>query len=306
MAECFFCGRAEKLTRAHLFQERFRQAIALGEGLVTLGSSSHRTMGVNRDLLFEGDVRQMNVTSLCSGCNNVWMNSIEVAAAPVFESIMRGEGFPPRHDLMKLAHWATVVAALSSELHPEIALPEMRRREIRFTRTGQPTFYSTFFIWAADVLQSLQTSLFRVTPEDATDEASIGWFHLLHAGPLAAISASPNLFGRIARVLEEQEIRTVLGALSSNIIYVPRGFEEAARTGVGAPTHQQVHQLGPVMLGSDLSYKQTENGAELLDLSAGLKFSDTDFSFDFEGRLIDVRDELQLDYLASVFATENQ
>ena len=205
---------------------------------------------------------------------------------------------------MKLAHWATVVGVLASELHPEIAIPEARRRQIRFTRTGQPNFYSTFFIWTSDVLDGVQSSFFRVAGTDVTDEAKIGWYHLLHAGPLVAISASPDLYGRVARVLEEHQIRTVLGAFSSNVVYVPRGFAESARTGSGAPTHERVHELGPVMLGTGLKYMKTENGAELLDLSEGLKVSNSDFSFHFEGRLIDVRDQLDLRYLDSVFACE--
>jgi hypothetical protein len=234
------------------------------------------------------------------------MNRIEVAAGPVFESIMRGNGFPPPGDLMKLAHWATVVGALSSELHSGIAIPVRRRREIRFTRTGQPSYYSTFFIWTADFLNSFQIDLFRFMGENVDDEASIGWFHLLHAGPLVAISASPDLYGRIARVLEEQGIRTVLGALSSNVIYVPRGFHEAAQTGLGVATHQQVHDLGPVMLGTDLKYVTTANGTELVDLSSGLQLSNADYSFHFEGRLKDVRDQLELDHLAAVFPPQDQ
>ena len=271
---------------------------------MTLGSSSHATPGVNRDLLFKGDMRQMKVTSLCGACNSRWMNNIEMAAAPAFESIMRGDGFPPRPDLMKLAHWATVVGVLASELHREILIPEARRREIRFTRTGQPNFYSTFFIWTSDVLNSLQSSFFRVAGSDVQDEASIGWFHLLHAGPLVALSASPDLYGRIARVLEEHQMRTVLGAFSSNIVYVPEGFSGAARTGEGAPTHEEVHRLGPVMLGTGVSYVETDNGADLLDLSAGLTISESDFSFNFDGRLVDVREDLDLTYLDSVFGSE--
>jgi hypothetical protein len=129
---------------------------------------------------------------------------------------------------------------------------------------------------------------------------------LLHAGPIVAVSASPELYGRIARVLDENQMRTVLGAFSSNIIYVPRGFAEAAQSGLGAPTHREVHQLGPVMLGTDLNYVQTEHGAELLDLSAGLKLSESDSSFDFEDRLIDIREELDLGHLASAFSDEDR
>lgn len=51
------------------------------------------------------------------------------------------------------------------------------------------------------------------------------------------------------------------------------------------------------MLGTGLSYVETDNGAELLDLSAGLTVSESDFSFNFDGRLVDVREDLDLAYL---------
>ena len=297
MAECFFCGRDEKLTRAHLFQDRFRQAIGSGEGTVRLGASSYTTDGVYRDLIFPGDIRLTKVTSLCKECNGRWMNQIEMAAAPVFESIMRGEGFPPPGQLMKLAHWATVVGALSSELIPSITIPIERRREIRFTRTGQPSYYSTFFIWTCDYLDSLQTDLFRVAGGDDQNESAVAVVPHPARWPAGRYLASPDLFGRVAAVLEERHVRAALGAFSSNIVYVPQGFAEAAKTGAELPSHQQVHESRPVMLGTNLRYAETPNGIDLLDLSGGLKVSDVDFSYNFEGLLIDVRSQLELDYM---------
>lgn len=300
MAQCFFCDRDETLTRAHLFQTRFRNAIGAGDGMVSLASSSVATPGVNRDLLFPGDIRERYVTSLCRNCNNIWMNDIECAAAPVFESIMQLKGFPPPSDLFKLAHWATVVGALSSELYHHVEIPVALRREIRNTATGQPTYYSTYFIWTNDYLESLETSFFRVI---AADDA-IHWFHVLHAGPLVAISSTPLLGSRIARVLEENGIQSVLGLISSNLVYTARGLREAAEKGVGRPTHKQVHDLLPVLLETDSAYIRTK-GTEVLDLSGGLKFRNVDLSFDFSDRLTDVRDQLDLDYLDGAFPRKN-
>lgn len=51
----------------------------------------------------------MNVKIPCVHCSSGWMEPIEKAAAPILESIMRGEGFPPARDLFRLATWSTVL-----------------------------------------------------------------------------------------------------------------------------------------------------------------------------------------------------
>ncbi|BBX83717.1 hypothetical protein MAUB_15900 [Mycolicibacterium aubagnense] len=92
MAECFYCGTDAKLTRAHLLHQRIREALRNESTKVTLGSSSVRSRGLNRDHLYTGDVREIHVKNLCERCNSRWMEPIEQAAAPIIEAIMQGRG----------------------------------------------------------------------------------------------------------------------------------------------------------------------------------------------------------------------
>lgn len=287
MAECFFCGRDEKLTRAHLFQQQFRDVMGKGDGTTRIGSASHAVNGVDRAIEYGGDVRRVHVTALCGDCNNVWMNGIESAAAPAFATIVRDHSLPPPEQLLKLAHWATVVAALSSKFHGRISVPVAMRREIRIAQ-GQPDYYATFFVWACDELRSVSSSFFRVAGSDPEDESKIGWYHFLHAGPMVAISCTPSLYGRVARVLCDANIYSVIGCLADSVVYMPRKFGDTMKA-LRFPSHYDVHQLGPIMLGAKLSYAVAKNQTDLLDLTKGLTLSSADFSFDFEGLLFDYR-----------------
>ena len=300
MAQCFFCQRDEPLTRAHLLQKRFRESIRAAEIPVSLAASSVNTLGTYRDVIHNGDIRKTYVTSLCSDCNNNWMNSIEVAAAPVFEAIMEDKGFPPVPDLFKLAHWASVVGALSSELFSQLEIPLEHRNAIRRTRTGQAKDHSTYFIWTADYLESIELALYRGATLDVNGAESASWFSVLRSGPLVIISASEFYGARVARLLREHEIGSVLGALSSNLLYVSPGLEEAARGSRGRPTHADVQRVERVVAGSALKFVKTR-GSELVDFSAGLTMVTEDLGFDFTDCLGDVRDQIDLKYLQEVF-----
>ena len=300
MALCFFCGADESLTRAHLFQSRFRDSIKEVKIPVSLAASSSKAPGEYRDVVYDGDIRKSHVTSLCKDCNNNWMNSIEVAAAPVFESIMGNKGFPVISDLFKLAHWASLVGALSSELFPYLEIPVEHRRAIRDAKTGQAKGHSTYFIWTADYIESIQMDLYRGVVRDDNGVDSVSWFSVLHSGPLVVITVSELLGPRTARVLSEHEIESVLGAFSSNILYVSRGLEEAARGGKGRPIHEDVVKAVRLVAGADLKFVKTR-GSELADLSRGVEIVKADLTFDFGDSLRDVSDSLDLRYLREVF-----
>ncbi|MFC6022913.1 hypothetical protein ACFP2T_43030 [Plantactinospora solaniradicis] len=287
MAECFYCGQDEKLTRAHLFQQRFRDLMGTGDEITRLGSSSHASSGIDRAIEHEGDIRNSVVTALCGDCNNNWMQGIEVAAAPAFATIVRDHGLPQPQELLRLAHWATVVAALASQLHVRIEIPVAMRREIR-RAPGQPDFYATYFVWTSEHLDSVTTSFFRVAAKNPDSDLPVGWYHFLHVGPMVAISCTPQLYGRVARVLRDAGVDAVLGCLGDTVLYVPREFG-AAMQELRFPSHDVVQELGWSMLGSGRSYTVAKNQLKLLDLSGGLVFADTDLSFDFEGMLFDFR-----------------
>lgn len=288
MAECFFCGRDEKLTRAHLFQRAFRDVLGTGDGQTRLGSASAAVKGVQREITYGGDIRQMKVTALCGDCNGRWMNGIEVAAAPAFAAIVRDHGLPRPKELLNLAHWCVVISVLSSELHPGLVIPRPLRREVRHAPC-LPHGYATYFVWTGQDLRSIQMDLFRVADENSDGESGVHWYNLLHAGPMAAISCSPELLGRVPRVLAEAGIHSVLGCLGETVIYIPRQFKVAMSSG-DFPGHQAIHDLSPNIVTERQSFSMTPNHISLLNLSDDLIFSRPDRSFDFSGMLFDYRD----------------
>ncbi|WP_459385247.1 hypothetical protein [Arthrobacter humicola] len=291
--ECFFCGANEKLTKAHLFQQSFRDAVNVDSDEVSLAASSVEELGVYRDLLYSGDIRQANATSLCSGCNNGWMNDIEQAAGPVFTSIMNGDGFPPPAGLFKLAHWSVVVGALASELIPRLDIPVEHRRAIRFTRTGQPTEFSTHFVWTLDYLPSFEIDIVRFAGESDLEEP-IRWCFVLHVGWLVIIVASPRFGAKVSRVLHGGGIHSVMGTISSNIVYLPQEARGAS-SGVLTPSHETVRELHSKLFAS-AKYLETK-GRPVLDLNSAIGRTINDLAFDYGDTLIDMRDKLDLSYL---------
>jgi hypothetical protein len=288
MAECFFCFSDGKLTRAHLFQTRFREAIDAHPGKhVYLSSASVDHGGINRSLAYPDDMRQVHVTALCRDCNSNWMQSIEIAAVPTFAEVVQGDRVPPPVAMLALAHWAVVLSALSSELYPALQIPKNQRREIRES-PGLPYAYSTFFVWTSEYLRSIQLDLYRAVSAATHSQPDVHWSNLLHAGQAVMITATPDISGRIARVLTEASIHCVLGFIGPTLVYVPDGWSTAMTAGP-RPTHQAVHDLAPIIFGGNRSFTSAPNGQDMLDLSAGLHVVDTEMSFDFAGHLFDYR-----------------
>ncbi|WP_232828852.1 hypothetical protein, partial [Kribbella monticola] len=286
MAKCFFCFQDRPLTRAHLFQRHFREAIAISEKGVNLTSSSAAHKGVDRAISYNGDMREAHVTSLCSDCNSNWMQSIEIAAAPVFRELVKGERILPPDDLLKLAHWAVVLGALSSELYPKLVIPPDQRDLIR--KAGQlPSEFSTFFVWLGESLTGLQMDLYRgVAVRPGGEE--VNWVSVLHAGPIVMISATPGITPRIARVLGDAGIDSALGFIGETMVYIPSKFQ-AAMSADNTLTHQRVHDLGTQYFGGQRVFTTAANGVAIMDLSHGVKMEDADMSYDFTAQLFDYR-----------------
>lgn len=282
MTECFFCFRNNKLTRAHLFQATFREALEIFERNVYLTSASVSNEGINRSISYPGDMRFAHVTSLCEECNSKWMQSIEIAAAPVFVELIKGERIPPPEDMLKLAQWAIVVSALSSELHPSLEIPDSHRRAIRGA-AGLPEDFSTFVTWTSDYMSSVQADLYRAKPLNQADSDAY-WINVLHAGSTVLISTSPGCTGRVARILQDAHVETTLGFLGEENVYIPQGFHAAARKGT-RPSHEDMHDLGPKFFSEKLSFTTAPNGTEVINLPERPDFANIDMSFDFTGRV---------------------
>ncbi|TDP31471.1 hypothetical protein [Nocardia ignorata] len=301
MAECFYCGTDEKLTRAHLFHQRIREVLANESEGLTLASSSVRSGGVERDLLRPGDVREMNVKILCVRCNSRWMEPIEKAAAPVLGSIMRGIGVPPPRDLFRLAHWSIVVGALATQTGTRFDVPVEHRRQIRFTATGQPQYFGTHFIWTLDTYPGVQFDYMRFDARSEAGERGVSWYSALHAGPLVMVSAEFVLNTMIARELHHSGIESYLGTVSSNLVCIPEALRTGRRqsaVGSVSPSHGAVQELYRKVAGPDVEYVPT-HASSLASMDEWKEHPSA--TFDYGDTLVDMRSELDLSYLDGVF-----
>ena len=240
MAECFFCGTDAKLTRAHLFHQDIRAALPNESTEVTLAASSIAG-GLVQDLIYTGDVREMNVKKLCGPCNRLWMEPIERAVGPIIKALMGGHGAPPPKDLFRLAHWATIVGALATQTGPRFDVPVEHRRQIRFTRTGQPRDFGTHLILTLDTYPGTQFDFMRFETEPGSTDGGVSWFSALHAGPVVIISAEFRVNTMIARELHYSGFESYLGVEQPRL-HSPRDPQRAS-TG---PWAQVSHPLrGP-------------------------------------------------------------
>lgn len=300
MAECFYCGSDERLTRAHLFQQRIREAIPNESLEITIARSSFSAGGIERDLLFPGDIRKTHVKNLCIQCNSRWMEPIEQAAGPILETIMQDGGFPETRDLFRLAHWSTVVGALATQTSSQFDVPVEHRRAIRFTRTGQPRDFGTHFIWTSDTYPDAKFDFMRFEIGQDAEEPAVSWFSALHAGPLVMISAEFTVNTMIARELHDSGIQSYLSTVSSNLLHVP----DAIRTGQGKPagglvhpSHNAVQEIYRNIAGPDLKYVDT-HGGRLVSMDERIWIHPE--GFDYNGALQDMKAQLDLSYLDDV------
>lgn len=300
MAECFYCGTDAKLTRAHLFHQRIREALQNDSTEVTLGLSSVRAGGLARDLLYRGDVREIHVRALCDPCNSRWMEPIERAAGPILESIMQGRGLPQPRELFRLAHWYTVVGALATQTSRRFDVPVEHRRMIRFTTTGQPRDFGTHFIWTLDTYPGAQFDFMRFETGSGTEEHGVSWYCALHAGPVVMISAEFVVNTMIARELHHSGVESYLGTVSSNLLWIPNAIRTGRRDSAGlvTPTHHAVQETYRNVAGRDVKYVETQ-GSSLVSMDEARETYPR--GFDYGDGLIDIRSELDLSYLDGVF-----
>ncbi|PPJ36398.1 hypothetical protein C5E45_20325 [Nocardia nova] len=268
---------------------------------MTLGSSSVRSGGVERDLLRPGDIREMNVKILCVQCNSRWMEPIEKAAAPILESIMRGEAFPPARDLFRLAHWSTVVGALATQTGSRFDVPVEHRRKIRYTTTGQPQDFGTHFIWTLDTYPGARFDFMRFETGSDAEERGVSWYSSLHAGPLVMISAECTVNTMIARELHHSGIESYLGTVSGHLLCIPDAIRSGRRqssAGLVSASHHTVEETYRKVAGPDVEYVDTHGGSLVSIDEWRWRHPE---KFHYGDTLVDMRSQLDLSYLDGVF-----
>ncbi|MGN7780478.1 hypothetical protein ACTJJE_13270 [Mycolicibacterium sp. 22603] len=267
---------------------------------VTLGSSSVKSGGVNRDILYPGDVREIYVKNLCGQCNSRWMEPIEQAAGPILESIMRGRGVPQPRDLFRLAHWSTVVGALATQTGSRFDVPVEHRRMIRFTTTGQPQDFGTHFVWTFDTYPGAQFDFMRFETGPGAEEHGVSWYSALHAGPVVMISAEFTVNTMIARELHHSGFESYVGTVSSNLLCIPDGIRTGGRLSAGlvSPTHHAVQETYRKVAGRGVQYIDTQGGSLVSIDEMRWRYPG---NFDYGDALVDMRSQLDLSYLDGVF-----
>lgn len=306
MAECFYCGSNENMTRAHLFQQRIRDALENESPEITMAHSSVKGHGpgLDLDLIYKGDIRTRNVKILCQDCNGRWMEPIERTVAPVLETVMRGGGLPPTLDLFRLAHWAVIVNALATQTSGRFDVPIEHRRAIRYTRTGQPRDFGTHFVWTLDTHPSVTFDFmrFEVESDEQSRESPVTWYSALHAGPIVIITAEFRLNTMIARELHQHGVESYLGTVQSNLLCIPDAIRlgTAKPDGLVTPSHHGVQELYRSAVLPDAEYVTSSGGVEMVSIE-DLNWRRTNSAFDYGRTLVDKRADLDLSYLDRVF-----
>lgn len=301
MAECFYCGADEKLTRAHLFQQRIREAIPNESLEMTISRTSVKSGGIERNLLFPGDVRETHVKNLCIQCNSRWMEPIEQAAGPILESTMQGGGLLQSRDLFRLAHWSTIVGALATQTSGHFDVPVEHRRAIRFTRTGQPQDFGTHVIWTLDTYPGVKFDFMRFVIGQDTKEPAVSWYSALHVGPVVMISGEFAVSAMIAQELHQSGIQSYLSTVASNFLYVPDAIRTGQWKSAGGlvhPSHDALQETYRKVAGPDAKYVDT-HGGPLVSIDK-MKWRHPEV-FDYKNALADVSSSLDLSYLDGVF-----
>lgn len=305
MAECFYCGSDKRLTRAHLFQQFIRDELQNESQDITMAHSGVDGQGLDLDRIYRGDIRSRDVKTLCQDCNGKWMEPIERAAAPALASIMRSGGFPPRSELFRVAHWAVIVNALATQTTGRFDVPVDHRRAIRYSRTGQPKNFGTHFVWTLDTYPSVtfDSMRFVVGADTEGDEQSVTWFSALHAGPIVMITSEFTLNTMIARELHLSGIESYLGTVESHLLCIPDAIRKgtASPEGLVTPSHRKVQELYRKVAGPNANYITSSAGNEMVSID-GLQWNPT-YGFDYGDTLVDMRSELDLNYLDGVFET---
>lgn len=304
MAECFYCGVDEKLTRAHLFQKPIRDALANVSDEMVSVQSSLGVDGLEMDKIQRRDIRNRHIRILCGGCNNGWMEQVEQAAEPVLKAIMRERSIPPVSDLFRLAHWAVIVNALATQTVGRWDVPIDHRRAIRYSVTGQPDGFGTHFVWTSDNYPSVAFDFMRSVGEGglADEDRPVTWYCALHAGPIVMITAELTLHTVIERKFRSSNFENYVETLNSNLLYLPDAVQEGAGEpgGLVELGHHEIRELYQKAAAPGAEYVTSNSGRKMVSIDE-LRWTTAEHG-DFEHirTLVDKRAELDLSYLNRV------
>ena len=115
---CIFCG-GRPLTREHLWPDWLRRELQIQQPF-DFRIEQERGGVETRDVSFRAPPFTQQVRAVCAVCNNGWMSTIEEAAKPILQPLIRARGRRlHRREQRTLATWALLKACVFDQLHPQ-------------------------------------------------------------------------------------------------------------------------------------------------------------------------------------------
>lgn len=139
MNGCIFCGARGRLTKEHLWPNWLRKEMSISDKFTYRLEDEKDGVEV-RDKSFPALPFDQQVRAVCTSCNGGWMSSIEGAAKPLIQRLMRAEG--GRLDLAEqqtLASWALLKACVFAELNPDNRAVPAAHREYLYQHRRPPS-----------------------------------------------------------------------------------------------------------------------------------------------------------------------
>ncbi|MGW1768878.1 hypothetical protein ACWCQL_33150 [Streptomyces sp. NPDC002073] len=188
MKKCLFCGRSApevKMTGEHVLRRELINQV-LWEAPQSRTETVHRGYSDGTQIAMSRQVPQsiLNQTlkDVCGGCNNGWMNNLEILAEKKLVPLLRGEHtHVGKADAEVLATWAAKTAMVRARVDGDdpYTVPEDHRTHIMNTNTPP----ANLTVWAAtcEPHPSARTRHYKVgielpgTPITETDEDGETW-----------------------------------------------------------------------------------------------------------------------------------
>lgn len=179
---CIFCGN-ESLTREHVYSRSWIERLApQATSFTNERAAGYRTaVPVNTWVSSEADVV---VRCVCAGCNNGWMNRLDVAAEEMVTALARGVMKVRLVDeaLPLFANWAVKMAlVMECLMTPMVAPPEARTRFYR-EQTPPPgvrVWIATMEEWNGETRTTPMT-LVSAPEMGEIEQAYLVTFRILH------------------------------------------------------------------------------------------------------------------------------
>jgi hypothetical protein len=159
---CIFCG-GSKMTKEHIWPRWLHKVLVTDEVVDVAVVTRPRTVAGRdfteiRHLKRKGSRLTRQMRRVCRSCNGGWMSRLQMAAQPVVESLVRGQGITLLPEgQATLAAWIAMTAMVGEYTDPEsVGATETERHGLM--TTGRPP--ASWRIWIARYDGALEAPLY--------------------------------------------------------------------------------------------------------------------------------------------------